>query len=80
MRPLQRCNKPAPWLTRGRMRGAVVTNKKQLLARRRDGEAAGDAADACLPRPRSVDGAGPGPVGRGVFQQPKTTDVDSEGK
>jgi len=58
MRPLQRCNKPAPCLTRGKMRGAVATNKEQLLARRRDGEAAGDAADACLP------------VGRGVFQQP----------
>ncbi len=27
-------------------------------------------ADACLPRPRSVNSAGPGPVGRGVFQQP----------
>jgi hypothetical protein len=36
-----RRNKPAPYLTRGRMRGGVATNKKRLLPRRRDGEAAG---------------------------------------
>jgi len=30
-----------PRLTQGRMRGAVATNKEQLLARRRDGEPAG---------------------------------------
>ena len=34
-------NKPAPCLTRGRMTGAVATNKEQLLARPQDGERAG---------------------------------------
>jgi hypothetical protein len=38
-------------LTRGRMRGAVATNKEQLLARLRDGERAGTRR-RCLPAGR----------------------------
>ena len=36
-----RRNKPAPFLTRGGMRGAVATGKEQLSARPREGERAG---------------------------------------
>jgi hypothetical protein len=36
----------------------------------REGNSAKHGTDACLPRPRSINSAGPGPVGRGVFQQP----------